>query len=202
MITLELDNAFRELTTGLQLLPRDLARAQKRALRKTMMWLQRQGTAELARQTGIKQKDLKAYRRATIKVGDYEGVLWLGLNPMPLHLSGRVSWSPKSDGARVKGRTYAGAFYRAIYGSERKVWIRTKRNVAEGHVPYHDAARYRPLPTRQVSSGRFPVTLLGVPLEDAGPELSATLLRDAEERYRKLLAQEINYVMNHERKSR
>lgn len=202
MITLELDGAFREITAGLQLLPRDLDRATKRALRKTLTWLQRQAVAEMSRHSGVKQKDLKAYRRARVRLGDHEGEVWLGLNPMPLHLSGRVSWSQKSSGATVKGRTYAGAFFRAIYGSERKVWIRTKRNAGEGHMPYHELSRYRPLPTRQVSSGRFPVTLLGVSLEESGPELSQSLMQEAEERFRKLMTQEINYVMNHERKPR
>jgi len=199
MITIDLDPAVSELTALFAHHERAVSRAVKRAHRKLVRWLHRQVLRQLSRETGATQKTLKAYRRVSLKLDGLQGELWFGLNPLPLHETGRVSWSPKRAGVRVRGRTYEGAFYRAVYGSQPKVWIRSARN--PGYATYHPKRRYRPFSGR-VSSGRFPVELLGAPLDEVADgiarELDSRLARRAERRFRELLEQELNYATRYE----
>ncbi len=193
MINVNLSDSYYSALSSYGTLPRRMDLALKRTVRKVSIWLQRQASIALSKQTGITQKNLRKYQRVNIKVGPYEGVLWLGLNPMPLQLAGRVAWNQKSMGSRVKGKTYQGSFYRAVYGGERKVWVRTARNQTANLTPYHQARRYRPISGEH--GGRFPLTLVGVPLNDGAQLLSDDLLRQTNQRFEKVLGQEINYQL-------
>lgn len=193
MITANLSDSYYQVLAEFKALPVKKDLALKRAVRKVSIWLQRQAFSAIGKASGISQKNLKKFQRVNISVGPYQGQLWLGLNPMPLHLAGRVSWSKSSSGARVRGKTHTGAFHRAVYGAERKVWVRTARNATAGLTPYHEARRYRP--ASGINRGRFPVTLVGVPLQDNASLLSDELMRRLNERFAKVLAQEINYLL-------
>lgn len=193
MITANLSQSYYRVLTDFDEMPKNTDLALKRAVRKVSIWLQRQAASAISKQSGISQKNLKKYQRVNLSVGPFEGRLWLGMSPMPLHLAGRVSWSQRSSGARVRGETHRGAFYRAVYGAERKVWVRAARNQTAGLTPYHEARRYRPL--TGINRGRFPVTLVGVPLKDNAEVLSNELMRRLDERFAKVLAQEINYLL-------
>lgn len=193
MISVNLDQSFYRVLADFDGMPKKTALALKRAVRKVSIWLQRQASSAISKQSGISQRNLKKYQRVKLSVGPFEGQLWLGMNPMPLHLAGRVSWSQRSKGARVRGETYTGAFHRAVYGAGRKVWVRTARNQTAGLTPYHEARRYKPL--TGLNRGRFPVTLVGVPLKDNADVLSDELMRRLNERFEKVLAQEINYLL-------
>lgn len=193
MIDANFSSSYYQTLQHFGTLPRRTDVALKRAVRKVSIWLQRQVLIILSDQTKVTQKNLKRYQRVQIKAGPFEGTVWVGLNPMPLHLSGRVAWNQKAAGARVRGSTYEGAFYRAVYGGERKVWVRTARNRTAGLTPYHQARRYRP--NVSVDGGRFPVTLVGVPLQDKAPLIGAELLNQARERFERVLGQELNYEL-------
>ena len=194
MITLNLDPAFAQALGDLNRLSGPVQLACKRALRKLLIWLRRQVLQQVARESGVKQKTLQQYQRVHVQLQGLEGRLWLGLNPLPLHEAGRISWRPASRGASVAGTTYEGAFYRAVYGTTRKVWIRSARNRQLGHATYHEPKRYRAF-SGDVDQGRFPVELLGMALNDAEDALDSRLHRQAQQRFSTLLTQELNFVL-------
>jgi len=197
MITLDFDMAVDEVLMGLSRDSRAVNTAIKRAVRKTVRGVQRAVLQVLSKESGVTQKNIKKYQRLKIKLNGTEGLIWVGLNPLPLHLSGRVAWSQKSAGARVNGQTFRGAFYRRVYGTERKVWIRSARNRQEGHATYHAARSYKSF-SGEVSRGRFPVELLGVPLEDAESPIEQKINSWALPFFKKRLHEELNYALNHE----
>nr|VFJ67584.1 MAG: hypothetical protein BECKFW1821B_GA0114236_11327 [Candidatus Kentron sp. FW] len=198
MITLSLDPVVEELTVGLDRLSRKIQTAIKRAVRKLILWVRRQMLQQASRMTGVPQKEIVRHRRIHLDIKGMEGTVWLGTSPLPLHLAGRVNWSPVSAGATVAGRQYAGAFYRNVYGGGPKVWIRSNRNLQEGHPTYHGKRRYRPF-SHALSHGRFPVELLGTEMDELEDEIARRLERRAKIRFREILEQELNYALNHER---
>lgn len=198
MTTLDLTQAFEQGTALYGGVSKKAVRAMKRAVRKTIRWLTRAALRELSSRTGIRQKTFKAYKRVNFRIGDYQGSVWLGLNPLPLHEAGRVSWSQKRAGVTVRGKLYEGAFFRRVYGSTPKVWVRTARNVSAGLTPYHPPRRWKAQQDPALK-GRFPLTLVGMPIDDQAPEIDAALLREAEARFRIIFEQELNYAFNHER---
>nr|VFK50896.1 MAG: hypothetical protein BECKTC1821D_GA0114238_11233 [Candidatus Kentron sp. TC] len=198
MIILSLDPVVEELTAGLNHLSRQIQTAIKRAVRKLILWIRRQMLRQASRMTGVPQKEIVRYRRIHIDIAGMEGTVWLGTSPLPLHLAGRVSWNQASAGATVAGCQYAGAFYRNVYGGERKVWIRSSRNLREGHPTYHGKRRHRSF-SHTVSHGRFPVELLGTEMNELEDEIARRLERRVKIRFREILEQELNYALNHER---
>ena len=100
-----------------------------------------------------------------------------------------TSWTPTAAGATVAGRLYAGSFYRAIYGPQRKVWVRTQRNRRLGHTTYHRSS------THASQGGHAALSLLGKPLDDVQAVLDARLSQQAQQRFQTLLEQEIDYAL-------
>jgi len=194
-LTLETEEALREMAA---LTHTRAPLAIKRAVRKTLQWLQREMLRELARASGISPAVLKKYRRVAIKAGEQQGTVWAGLNPLPAHEAGKVSWSPGSAGATAGGEFYEGAFYRSVYGTGAKVWVRTRRNASAGNPIYHGRGRYKPF-SGQVSRGRFPVELVGMQMEQYSSEIADRIQEGARARFETILRQELNYVINHER---
>lgn len=195
-LTLEADAALREMSA---LHHSRAPLAIKRAVRKTLRWLHRELLREMARASGIRQAVFRQYRRIALTVGEYEGRVWAGLDPLPAHEAGRVSWSPTSAGASVAGNTYEGAFYRPVYGSAAKVWVRSRRNLAAGNPTYHPRRRYRSF-SGDVSHGRFPVEIVAAPMEEFADPVVDRIEAAARVRFATIVRQELNYVINHERR--
>lgn len=200
MIDLDFDLITDDLTLGLDRTSRAVKTAIKRAIRKTLNALRTLILRQVSRDSGMTQKKLKQYQRVHISLRDNDGLIWVGLNPVPLHETGRVSWSRKRAGARVGGKTYAGTFYRPVYGSQPKVWIRSARNRQEGHPGYHPKRRRYSAAPGALNRGRFPVELLGAPLDDSEDKLDARIEQFARDRFRKNLAHELEYALEHERR--
>lgn len=200
MIDLDFDLITDGLTLGLDRSSRAVKLAIKRAVRKTLNALRTFVLRQVSRDSGMTQKKLKNYQRVHISLRDNDGFLWVGLNPVPLHETGRVSWSRKRIGARVRGKSYAGSFYQSVYGSQPKVWIRSSRNRQEGHPGYHPKRRRYKAAPGSLNRGRFPVELLGAPLEDSAGKLDARIEQFARDRFRKNLTHELEYALEHERR--
>lgn len=190
MLSLNLNPVVDELSGDLSRTGAVIERATKRALRNTLRWLERQLIKDMADVANMPQKTIRQYRRVHINLEGMTGEAWVGLNPLPLHESGAVKWNRQAEGASVNGKTYAGSFYKAVYGDTRKVWIRTSRNQQEGHATYHRKRRYRAF-SGEVGSSRFPVEMLGVPLEDVEDEMDGALEGQAVERFYRSLSQEL-----------
>ena len=189
MLMLELEAPFQAATAHLDVLSRPVQQASRRALRKLLLFLQRQVMTQMAQQTGLKAATLTQYQRIHMQLQGMEGQLWLGLNPLPLHEVGKVSWTPTAAGATVAGHLYTGSFYRAIHGPQRKVWVRTSRNRRLGHTTYHRSS------IRTSQGGHAALSLLGKPLHDVQAVLDARLSQQAQQRFQTLLEQEINYAL-------
>lgn len=168
-------------------MPKQVRLAQRRAIERTGKHVASAVRKSMAAAEGVKPGAVK--RRASSRMlRDEVGLVWVGLDPLlPIHLTGSVSQD--AGGVAAGPRYYRGAFYRKVYGGQRKVWIRLKSR-------HFDAETY---PYKQRASGsvpahlrhRFPVVLARVKLDTdavrqavrmeadaAGPYLIALLERE------------------------
>jgi hypothetical protein len=151
---------FEELSATLAAKPEKLRLAKKRAITRTAKHLATQAKKALATTEGIKPAAVK--NRAASKMLADTGLVWVGLNPMmPVHLAGGIRQD--ASGVTAGSRTYRGAFFRRVYGSERKVWIRIKSRHYDPDLYFH-----KPHGAQSVDKKlrhRFPVALASVKLD-------------------------------------
>ena len=128
---INLSEEIKALTEDLKGVRAKIDKAVARAMKKTHRWLKTHSSREIGKELGIKQGTLK--RRFEIDQYHKNGVsylsLWVGLMPVAAHEMGR---KPRQNrrGVRAGGRQFDGAFYKAVYGEEKKVWIRTQSQPA------------------------------------------------------------------------
>ena len=171
------------------------AKAQRRAINKTLGWLRGKIASNVGKQEKIA---VRAVRQRLItypvKGGAMRGKLWFGINPLEASRAGRAQQT--QAGVSVAGRRYKGAFYKKVYGNQAEVWIRT----ASKHF---DASDY---PESQVSGGgkqhgwvsenssRFPLAKAKISLEDIRPHFESWVGR-VHQRLLEILEQELNYEL-------
>lgn len=171
--------AFARLQKAFARMPRQAERAQSRALRKLKTWLQRQVLKAGSAATGIPQKFLAPRSKggarwyATLTKTGLE--VWLGTSPMPVHRTGKVTWSRRMKGARVGRRSYPGTW---SWGAG----SRTGSAVME-----------------RTGEGRLPISRVEEEIHDPIVAHLRTLTAEAGERFEKLLAHELDYALNLER---
>lgn len=109
-----------------------------------------------AKELGATESAIKKKKRITARIMRANGLVWIGLQPLlPTHLGGTVSQS--STGVTVGNQSFVGAFHKAIYTQDKKVWIRLRSR-------HYDADLY-PYKGRNTGSidgklnHRFPVVL-------------------------------------------
>jgi hypothetical protein len=105
------DTLARTLAT-LDQFPTNLQRAQARAMKRLLTWVQREILRELSAVTGATQNRLKAlvrYRASPVPGRDAIEV-WIGTNPIKVHHLGAVTWRRRMTGARVGRKTYPGTW--------------------------------------------------------------------------------------------
>jgi len=78
--------------------------AYKRAFKKTLKWFQSQAIKEATTELGVKRSALKGRWFANV----LKGSLWVGLNSLPVHRTGKPRQNKK--GVRAGGNQYDGAF--------------------------------------------------------------------------------------------
>ncbi len=191
---------IRNVTAVIQTTPKQMEVASERAIKKTMRWLSGRIARELSQQLGIPQKSLKPRLmvRSVGKGMNKAHILWMGVAPMSAELAGKARQTRK--GVTVGNRKFDGAFLRSIYNPEKNVWIRARRNREQG---YQTLSRTRKANHRSPSSelaGRFPVQRIGIELKSVAAEVFRRLDRRALDRFKTLIEQELNYVINHESK--
>jgi hypothetical protein len=142
------DTLARTLAT-LDAFPTNLKRAQSRAMKRLLTWVQREILRELSAVTGATQKTLKAlvrYRASPVPGRDAIEV-WIGTNPIKVHHLGKVVWKRKMSGARVGRRHYPGAWSwpRPIRTAPAVMHRLSARrgDIAPVTEPIHDAVRAR-----------------------------------------------------------
>ncbi|WP_367863251.1 hypothetical protein [Pseudomonas guariconensis] len=157
-----------------QLVPKAVQAAQKRAINRTLRWL----ATRVAREVGLAEriaisavrKRLKAYPMSS----NGQGRLWFGINPIEASRAGRPRQS--RSGVSVAGRRYQGAFYKRVYGGSPDIWIRT----ASKHFDANDYPDTQASGGGGLSSGwisendsRFPLAKAKISLDDARPHFEA-----------------------------
>jgi hypothetical protein len=111
----------------------------------------------VAQELGATEGAIKKKNRITYRIKRDHGLVWIGLEPLlPTHLGGNVTQT--SSGVTAGNRSFVGAFHKAIYTQDKKVWIRLRSR-------HYDADLY-PYKGRRDSGSidsalrhRFPVVL-------------------------------------------
>lgn len=204
-----------QLTQDLELLGSRVEVAVNRALKKLARWLRTHAMREIGRELKITQKALK--KRFVIKHNskgkDPYINIWFGLLNVAAHEVGTARQN--AAGARVAGRQFDGAFVKKIYGSEEKVYIRTRRNRREGHATisqrpwrtdsgsHYGGHRFLDYGGANDTSnrGRFPVQVVGIEIEEVARDILERYELRINARYQQLLQQEVNYALYVESRS-
>ncbi|MGO0694435.1 hypothetical protein ACTORG_13200 [Pseudomonas guariconensis] len=178
-----------------QLVPKAVANAQRRAINKTLRWLRTHIARDVGRQERIAIAAVRDRLKAYPVSSNGQGRLWFGINPIEASRAGRPRQS--RSGVSVAGRRYQGAFYKRVYGGKPDIWIRT----ASKHF---DADDY---PDSDVSGGggassgwisengsRFPLAKAKISLDDVRPHFEAWVER-AHARLLEIVEQELNFEL-------
>ncbi|MGL4355652.1 MAG: hypothetical protein ACRCTP_17605 [Aeromonas popoffii] len=104
----------------------DIQKASDRAARRTMQWMRARISKDVSASLGIPA----AMMRTRLTVKHFSGsrpvwILFLGVNRMPVDLTGTVAQS--STGLRHRGGTIKGGFHKDVFSHGKKGWIRKKR---------------------------------------------------------------------------
>ncbi|WP_426247294.1 hypothetical protein [Pseudomonas sp. TWR3-1-1] len=178
------------------LVPKAAAKAQRRAINKTLGWLRGKIASNVGKQEKIA---VRAVRQRLItypvKGGAMRGKLWFGINPLEASRAGRARQT--KAGVSVAGRRYQGAFYKKVYGNQADVWIRT----ASKHFNPADYPDSQVTSQTGASSGfvgensdRFPLAKAKISLDAVRPHFDAWS-RKADERLMHVLKQEMNFEL-------
>jgi len=179
---------------GADLSPK-IEKAVGRALKRASEWLKRETVAKSAKAVGITRKPLKSRFRVYQKPDGIK--FWVGL----LNLQADEVGVPtqNSKGVRVRNRQFDRAFYRAVYGSGKQVYIRARANRFEAHPVYRD----RPARSRSGSAltdpklkGRFPLQRVGFDVEREVMEAIHEIEPKLNEVYLSLLDQELGRALS------
>ncbi|AXA25911.1 hypothetical protein [Pseudomonas putida] len=196
LITLQADpgeiEAFKEFAA---LVPKAAAAAQRRALNKTLRWLQ----THIARAVGKEQRIAIAAVRQRLRAypvsSNGQGKLWFGINAIEASRAGRARQT--QSGVSVAGRRYEGAFFKKVYGGKPDIWIRT----ASKHFKASDYPDSEVSGAGGVSSGwiaendsRFPLAKAKISLEGVRPHFESWTRR-AHERLLEVMEQELNFEL-------
>ncbi len=177
------------------LVPKAVAAAERRAINKTLRWLQGRVARSVGQQERIAIKAVRQRLRAYKAGSNGQGKLWFGLNPIEASRAGRPRQT--RAGVSVAGRRYQGAFYRQVYGSEADIWIRT----ASKHFDASDYPDSEVSKAGGASSGwiaendsRFPLAKAKISLEDVRPHFESWTNK-AHQRLLVVMEQELNFEM-------
>lgn len=157
-------------------LPAKIDRARRRALRKLATWVERQVLRAVAEMVGTTQKTIKALSRFHSKLLADGGIsIWVGTNPIDVHLLGLVTWKRGSDGARVGRRVYPGTW---AWGEQ-------------GRTPF---SRTRVL--QRMGGARLPIQVVQEWVDDTVRRRIEEMTADIGERFERLMAQELRYALD------
>ena len=178
------------------LVPKAAAKAQRRAINKTLGWLRTHIARAVGRQEKIAVKAVRQRLRSyPVDGGAMRGKLWFGINPLEASRAGRPRQT--KTGVSVGSRRYRGAFFKKVYGNQADIWIRT----ASKHFDTADYPASQVTSQTGASSGyvgensdRFPLAKAKISLDSVRPHFEAWS-RKADERLLQILKQEMNFEL-------
>jgi hypothetical protein len=145
----------------------------------------------VAQELGATEGAIKKKNRITYRIKPGQGLVWIGMEPLlPTHLGGNVTQT--ASGVTAGNRSFVGAFHKAIYTQDKKVWIRLRSR-------HYDADLY-PYKGRNSGGGmrsnRFPVVLGRVKVDiEAIRNLINYEADQAGERLADIVAQELGIAI-------
>jgi hypothetical protein len=178
------------------LVPKAAAKAQRRAINKTLRWLSTHIARAVGRQERIAVAAVRQRLRAyPVSGSGNSGKLWFGLNAIEASRIGPVRQN--GSGVSVAGRRFQGAFHKKVYGNSPDIWIRT----ASKHFNANDYPDSAVSAAGGASSGwvaehdsRFPLAKAKVSLEQARPHFESWV-RKADAQLLHVLQQELNFEL-------
>lgn len=205
--TFDIDHGIRQVVADIESISWAIReRAVRRAIRKFQRIIKRRAMQALSASSGVPQNVFDPDRRGRsggegdrlrVFASEKNGVLvvWIGANPVPAHLlAGRAGVSKaryqRRRGVRIKKRFFESAFVASIHGDGAKVWRRKYRGKGASAMSGSLAKELR---------GRFPVEVMKTEIAADVSVLAAALRSEMQDRLLRLLQQEINYAVNHER---
>ncbi|MBJ7539892.1 hypothetical protein [Marinomonas transparens] len=186
-IEIDLGESVAELEADLALSISQLQKAVSRALKKVARWLETHSKRELGVALGVPQRVLEArYYKTFYMKNDQRSVsLWFGLEPISAQAFGKPVQT--DVGVKVGKHHFIGAFMATMKNGHAGIF---KRKYEYGSKRTKRIKRpdgqWTELPIEEV---RFPIN------EIARPIIERYYVR-AEARFKQLLKQEINFVMN------
>ncbi|MBB1489387.1 phage tail protein [Oceanospirillum sediminis] len=194
-----LDQVTEDLAGHLLGLEKQVETAINRAIRKLGAWLRTHSVREIGKQLGIKQKVIRNRYRLSQATENGHRVLkiWVGLLEIAAHEAGNVSQN--KQGAKVAGRQFNSAFKKSIFWSGEQIYIRAKANLRHNHSVLSDSGKrsqQRDAELAKTGGGRFPVQVVAIDISDIGLDVLQRYESRLNSRYRELLTQELNYVLN------
>ena len=192
---LDTSRAIVQASAHIQATQKQLNLAAQRAMRKTQRYINMLCARQLSTALGISQGRLKRRLRSSHTGKGLESVfsVWFGAFPMAAEEAGNARQTRK--GVTVGKHRFDGAFYRPVFSANPRVWIRSGRNIREQHPVLGK-------PRRGLSArpGRFPIERVAVEVSEPAARIFAELEAKAERRFFELMLQELNYVVNVEKK--
>lgn len=192
-------NGIDRVIKGIGKIDKQVEKAKRRAINRTMKTAQTKVLREVSKESGIAQKYLREYNRVKTRTSLFNsylmGEFWMGTNPMPAHTA--KGNARQEDWGVKKGQyLFDGAFYRSVYGAQKKIWFRKNSRGARQNVGYHSKRRSKQTAWQRQNSGRFPVVLAGIAIDEhaktafkrIGPELMST--------FQKRVLHEIKYELS------
>lgn len=196
LITLQANSRqVKEFDQFAGLLPKAVMAAERRAINKTLGWLQGRIARDVGQQERIAIRAVRQ-RLRTYKVGSNgQGKLWFGLNPIEASRAGRPRQT--RAGVSVAGRRYQGAFYRKVYGSKADIWIRTaSKHFDQSNYPDSEVSKAGGASSGWISENdsRFPLAKAKISLEEVRPHFESWTQK-AHQRLLVVMEQELNFEM-------
>ena len=156
------------------------------AVNRASVKLARYLNTHIARQAalhlGIQPTKFKQYR-IRLKLGSREGVkeVWIGTAPIAAHHLKNPRWRRQWKGARAGGNEFAGTFM--------------ANSKTRGGDP-NGMKVFRRLPGSYTSTGKERLLVEKMAIDEIMQEVISRLTRQANERYRVLLLQELNFELS------
>jgi hypothetical protein len=175
------------------LLPKAVLAAERRAINKTLRWLQGHIARSVGQQERIAVKAVRQRLRAYKAGSNGQGKLWFGLNPIEASRAGRPRQT--RSGVSVAGRRYQGAFFRKVYGSEADIWIRTaSKHFKPSDYPDSEVSKVGGLSSGWIAENdsRFPLAKAKISLEEVRPHFESWTNK-AHQRLLVVMEQELNF---------
>lgn len=113
---------LKEMARHFEQLPGVVAKAERRAFKRTTKWAQTQGLRAMARESNVAQSALKKSLRALVFISDGEGRVWFGTDPVKAAYAGRLRQTKK--GARAGRHKFPDGFVATMKSGHTGIYMR------------------------------------------------------------------------------